>query len=160
VQGDEAMRADRSPQEVGALLRAACLGAPMTPEELAEKPGVNIRTISALERRRTSRPHPRTVRLLADTLGLAETTSPRCICRLGSDILAALDAQLGVVWAVGCKRNMLFERHRRAATAPFAEPMNYADRRRLTVQSQPPVSAGGRSHERAPVRRSRVDPES
>jgi len=51
-----ATRADRSPQEVGVLLRAACLGALMTPEDLAEKWGVNIRTISALERCRTSRP--------------------------------------------------------------------------------------------------------
>lgn len=64
------MRAQRSPDQTGTRLRAARLGALMTLEELAERSGVSVRAISDLEHGRTGRPHPRTVRLLADALGL------------------------------------------------------------------------------------------
>jgi transcriptional regulator with XRE-family HTH domain len=43
------MKADRSPRVAGGRLRAARLGAPMSLDELAEKPGLGIRTISDLD---------------------------------------------------------------------------------------------------------------
>ncbi len=45
----------------------------MTLEELADKSGVSVRTISDLERGRTRRPYPRTMRMLAAALGLSWT---------------------------------------------------------------------------------------
>ena len=54
-------------------MRQARLAVPMTLEELADMSGVSVRAISDLERGRTRRPYPRTVRLLAAALGLSWT---------------------------------------------------------------------------------------
>lgn len=51
----------------------------MTREELASKAGLTAKAISALERGERKRPHPHTVRSLADALGLLDTE--RCAPR-------------------------------------------------------------------------------
>lgn len=44
----------------------------LTQEELAERAGLSVKAVSALERGRRQRPYPHTVRALADALGLSE----------------------------------------------------------------------------------------
>jgi tetratricopeptide (TPR) repeat protein/transcriptional regulator with XRE-family HTH domain len=68
---DHAMNVLGGPQATGQRLRQARLAALLTLEELAESSGVSVRAISDLERGRTRKPYPRTVRLLAAALGLA-----------------------------------------------------------------------------------------
>ncbi len=64
------MSLSAGPETLGQWLRQARLAVPMTLEELADRSGVSVRTISDLERGRTRKPYPRTVRLLTATLGL------------------------------------------------------------------------------------------
>ena len=59
------------PPTLGALLRAHRERALLTQEELAERAGLSARTIVGLETGRVRRPRTESVRLLADTLGLA-----------------------------------------------------------------------------------------
>jgi transcriptional regulator with XRE-family HTH domain len=59
-----------SQESLGSRLRRARLGAPMTLEELANRSGISVRAISDLERGRTLKPYPRTVRLLIAALDL------------------------------------------------------------------------------------------
>jgi transcriptional regulator with XRE-family HTH domain len=59
----------RSP---GAWLRRQRTAAGLTQEELADRSGLSVRAISSLERGRTSRPHPHSLRRVASGLGLAE----------------------------------------------------------------------------------------
>jgi tetratricopeptide (TPR) repeat protein/transcriptional regulator with XRE-family HTH domain len=54
----------------GAQLRACRYAAGLSQEALAERSGMSIRAIGDLERGRTTRPHPDSVRRLADALGL------------------------------------------------------------------------------------------
>ncbi|MGW5646076.1 helix-turn-helix domain-containing protein [Saccharopolyspora sp. NPDC003752] len=54
----------------GVLLRRLRIAAGLTQEGLAEQSGLSVRTISDLERDKTSRPQRSSVRLLARTLGL------------------------------------------------------------------------------------------
>jgi tetratricopeptide (TPR) repeat protein/transcriptional regulator with XRE-family HTH domain len=68
--GDWAVSLSPGPEALGARLRRARLAAPMTLEELANRSGVSVRAISDLERARTRKPYPRTVRLLIAALGL------------------------------------------------------------------------------------------
>src|SRR5437764_7141267 len=60
-----------TPSAFGALLRRYRVAATLTQEELAARAGLSARAISDLERGAKSRPHPSTVRLLAEALGLA-----------------------------------------------------------------------------------------
>src|SRR3984957_20794930 len=53
---------------LGAWLRRARVAAGMTQEELADASGVGVRTLGALERGRTRRPHARSIRCLAAAL--------------------------------------------------------------------------------------------
>jgi transcriptional regulator with XRE-family HTH domain len=56
---------------LGALLRGRRHEAGLTQEELARKSGLSVRAISDLERGRSTRPYPRTARMLADAMALA-----------------------------------------------------------------------------------------
>src|SRR5947209_11741210 len=60
---------------LGARLRRARLAARSSQEELAERTGLSVRAISDLERGRTHRPYPRTIRMLAGALGIADTAA-------------------------------------------------------------------------------------
>jgi transcriptional regulator with XRE-family HTH domain len=57
--------------EFGELVRSQRLATGLTQEELAERSGLGVRTISDIERGRIGRPHRRSVELLCDALGLA-----------------------------------------------------------------------------------------
>jgi transcriptional regulator with XRE-family HTH domain len=59
------------PTAFGRLLQSLRISAGLTQEELAEGAGLSQKAISAYERGQRTRPRPRTVRLLADALGLA-----------------------------------------------------------------------------------------
>jgi transcriptional regulator with XRE-family HTH domain len=58
------------PSGFGVRLRSARIAAGMTQEMLAERSGISVDAISALESGRRRRPHARTVTMLADGLGL------------------------------------------------------------------------------------------
>jgi tetratricopeptide (TPR) repeat protein/transcriptional regulator with XRE-family HTH domain len=68
---------------VGGRLRRARIAAGMTQEELAMRSGVSVRAISDLERGRTRRPYPRSIRLLASALRLPEPAGEELVglCR-------------------------------------------------------------------------------
>ncbi len=57
---------------LGPLLRGHRVAAGLTQEELAQRSGLSVRALSDLERGHTTRPFIRTIRLLADALGLGE----------------------------------------------------------------------------------------
>lgn len=59
-------------EEFGARLRRHREAAGLTQEELAERAGLSVKAIAALERGRRQRPYPHTVRALADALGLSD----------------------------------------------------------------------------------------
>jgi tetratricopeptide (TPR) repeat protein/DNA-binding XRE family transcriptional regulator len=67
----------------GWWLRQRREDAGLSQEELANRSGLSVRTISSLERGSTRTPHPRTIRLLGDTLGLPGETCDELIaaCR-------------------------------------------------------------------------------
>jgi predicted ATPase/transcriptional regulator with XRE-family HTH domain len=56
----------------GAVLRALRTDRSLTQEELAERAGLSVKAVSALERGERKRPYPHTVRALAEALGLAD----------------------------------------------------------------------------------------
>ncbi|HVK28067.1 MAG TPA: helix-turn-helix domain-containing protein, partial [Nocardioides sp.] len=56
----------------GALLRDLRNDRSLTQEELAERAGLSVKAVSALERGERRRPYPHTVRALAEALGLSE----------------------------------------------------------------------------------------
>jgi transcriptional regulator with XRE-family HTH domain len=58
----------RSADELAALLKVLRVQVGITQEELAERSGLSIRTISDFERGRTTTPHRRTIALLAKAL--------------------------------------------------------------------------------------------
>jgi tetratricopeptide (TPR) repeat protein/transcriptional regulator with XRE-family HTH domain len=70
-------------QAVGIRLRRARAAAGLSQEELADRSGVSVRTISDLERGRTRRPYPRSIRLLATALRLPEPAAEELVglCR-------------------------------------------------------------------------------
>jgi predicted ATPase len=70
AQGEDAGVLQRSDAEFGELLRRFRLVAGFSQEALAERAGLSVDAIAALERGRRSRPRPFTVRLLADALAL------------------------------------------------------------------------------------------
>ena len=63
--------AARARNGFGELVRGRRMAAGLTQEELAERSGLGVRTISDIERGRIRRPHRRSVDLLCDALGLA-----------------------------------------------------------------------------------------
>src|SRR5688572_9730428 len=73
----------------GARLRALREAAGLTQEELAERAGLSVNGLSQLERGERRRPHPRTVRALAEALGLSEEERTTLLAtlpnRYGSD---------------------------------------------------------------------------
>jgi tetratricopeptide (TPR) repeat protein/transcriptional regulator with XRE-family HTH domain len=70
----------------GRWLRRRREGAGLTQEELANRSGLSVRTVSGLERGSIRTPHPRTIRLLGETLGLPATACDELIAayRAGS----------------------------------------------------------------------------
>jgi transcriptional regulator with XRE-family HTH domain len=60
---------DDHAREFGAWVRRQRVAAGLSQEDLAERSGLSIRAISDLERGRTTRPYPRTRRLLVTALG-------------------------------------------------------------------------------------------
>jgi tetratricopeptide (TPR) repeat protein/transcriptional regulator with XRE-family HTH domain len=70
-------------QVVGGRLRHARIAAGMSQEELADRSGMSVRAISDLERGRTRRPYPRSIRLLASALRLPEPVGEELVglCR-------------------------------------------------------------------------------
>ncbi|HEY2578876.1 MAG TPA: tetratricopeptide repeat protein [Streptosporangiaceae bacterium] len=66
-------------QPPGRWLRQRRVAAGLTQEELAERSGLSQRAVSDLERDRTRRPHPRTVRLVAGALGLSQAATGELI---------------------------------------------------------------------------------
>jgi transcriptional regulator with XRE-family HTH domain len=69
----------------GAWVKSQRLASGMTQEELAGKSGLSTRAISNLERGRTTRPHPRSLEVLAVALGLPETAGTAWAARLRAD---------------------------------------------------------------------------
>ncbi|MEY9862654.1 serine/threonine protein kinase/transcriptional regulator with XRE-family HTH domain [Catenulispora sp. GAS73] len=77
----------------GAWVKSHRLAAGMTQEELAGKSGLSVRAISNLERGRTTRPHPRSLELLAVALGLPESAGAEWATRLRSAQARGASAQ-------------------------------------------------------------------
>ena len=71
----------------GEWLRKQRVAAGLTQEDLAERSGVSVRAIADLERGRTRRPYPSSVRALARALGLPEAAGAELVARYraGSD---------------------------------------------------------------------------
>jgi transcriptional regulator with XRE-family HTH domain len=67
----------------GSLLRACRLSARLSQQELAGSSGMTVREISNLERGRTRRPYPDSVRRLAEALGLRGETRGEFIAAAG-----------------------------------------------------------------------------
>jgi transcriptional regulator with XRE-family HTH domain/tetratricopeptide (TPR) repeat protein len=65
----------------GLWLRAQRTAAGLTQEDLAERSGVSLRAIADLERGRTHRPYPSSVRALVRALGLPETAAAALVAR-------------------------------------------------------------------------------
>lgn len=61
-----------TPRTFGEVLRRHRLAGGMTQEELASRSGLSVRAIGNLERDRSARPYPRSVRILADALALTD----------------------------------------------------------------------------------------
>jgi tetratricopeptide (TPR) repeat protein/transcriptional regulator with XRE-family HTH domain len=83
----------------GRLLRRCRVGAGLTQEELAARAGLSVRAVSDMERGRTRTPFPRSVRQLADALGLAAPQRALLIAAAGPD--AGLAAAAGIGRAAG-----------------------------------------------------------
>jgi transcriptional regulator with XRE-family HTH domain len=64
-------------RELGILLRALRSQARMTQEELADRSGLSIRTISDLERGRTTMPRRRSLAMLAEALQVRDGSLER-----------------------------------------------------------------------------------
>lgn len=75
------MSATRAGETPGLWLRAQRVAAGLTQEDLAERSGVSLRAIADLERGRTHRPYPSSVRALVRALGLPETAAAELVTR-------------------------------------------------------------------------------
>jgi tetratricopeptide (TPR) repeat protein/transcriptional regulator with XRE-family HTH domain len=82
-------------EELGLRLRRARLSMPMTLEELADASGVSVRAISDLERGRTRRPYPETLRLLTAALGLPLSANGDVVQSAPVQELVGADRKLG-----------------------------------------------------------------
>jgi transcriptional regulator with XRE-family HTH domain len=65
----------------------------MTQEQLARESGLSVRAISNLERGRTTRPHPRSLEVLASALGLPESDGSAWAARLRADQARSASSQ-------------------------------------------------------------------
>ncbi|MGH3245977.1 MAG: helix-turn-helix domain-containing protein, partial [Trebonia sp.] len=65
----------------GEWLRQQRVAAGLTQEDLAERSGVSVRAIADLERGRTRKPYPSSVRALVRALGLPEETGTELVAR-------------------------------------------------------------------------------
>jgi tetratricopeptide (TPR) repeat protein/transcriptional regulator with XRE-family HTH domain len=65
----------------GLWLRGQRVAAGLTQEDLAERSGVSVRTIADMERGRTRRPYPSSVRALIRALGLPDATGTELVAR-------------------------------------------------------------------------------
>src|SRR5579871_1985913 len=65
----------------GEWLRQQRVAAGLTQEDLAERSGVSVRAIADLERGRTKKPYPSSVRALARALGLPEAAGTELVTR-------------------------------------------------------------------------------
>src|ERR1700744_1142294 len=65
----------------GEWLREQRVAAGLTQEDLAERSGVSVRAIADLERGRTRKPYPSSVRSLVRALGLPEETGTELVAR-------------------------------------------------------------------------------
>jgi tetratricopeptide (TPR) repeat protein len=81
----------------GALVRGRRVAAGLTQEELAERSGLGVRTISDIERGRIGRPHRRSVDLLSRALGLGGLGREKLtrVPQPGAGTAAAMPAQRG-----------------------------------------------------------------
>src|SRR5215472_8853998 len=74
---------------LGEWLRQQRVASGLTQEDLAERSGVSVRAIADLERGRTRRPYPSSVRALARALGLPDTAGAHLIARYRAESGAA-----------------------------------------------------------------------
>ena len=106
----------------GELLRQYRLAGGLSQEELAERSGLAVRTIANMERGRTARPHRRSVRSLADALGLPAPQQEQL--NRASRLLAELDAptapELPESIAAGAERPQVVPRQLPATVPHFA----------------------------------------
>jgi transcriptional regulator with XRE-family HTH domain/tetratricopeptide (TPR) repeat protein len=75
------MSAVRAGETPGLWVRAQRVAAGLTQEDLAERSGVSLRAIADLERGRTHRPYPSSVRALVRALGLPEAAAAELVAR-------------------------------------------------------------------------------
>ena len=85
--------------EFGRLLRRCRVAAGLTQEELAARAGLSVRAVSDMERSRTRRPFLRSVRQLADALGLAAPQRSLLIAAAEPDAGPATVAGSTVAWS-------------------------------------------------------------
>jgi tetratricopeptide (TPR) repeat protein len=76
----------------GEWLREQRVAAGLTQEDLAERSGVSVRAIADLERGRTRKPYPSSVRALVRALGLPEATGTDLVARYRAGDGAAADS--------------------------------------------------------------------
>src|SRR6202142_4051567 len=76
----------------GEWLRQQRVAAGLTQEDLAERSGVSVRAIADLERGRTRKPYPSSVRALARALGLPDTAGAELVARYRAGGVAGSDA--------------------------------------------------------------------
>ena len=91
------MSAVQAGETPGLWLRGQRVAAGLTQEDLAERSGVSLRAIADLERGRTHRPYPSSVRALVRALGLPETAAADLVARYraAGDTTAAAKAGSG-----------------------------------------------------------------
>ena len=75
------MSTARGGEAPGRWLRGRRTALGLTQEDLAERSGVSVRTIADLERGRTRRPYPNSVRALSRALGLPDETAAELVAR-------------------------------------------------------------------------------
>jgi tetratricopeptide (TPR) repeat protein/DNA-binding XRE family transcriptional regulator len=94
---------DSGAREFGGWVRRQRVAAGLSQEDLAERSGLSVRAISDLERGRTTRPYPRTRRLLATALESGHEDKPFVPCQLPAGVshftgrTAELDALTGML---------------------------------------------------------------
>ena len=89
------MSAKSSQGHPGEWLRQQRVAAGLTQEDLAERSGVSVRAIADLERGRTRKPYPSSVRALARALGLPDTAGAELVARYRAERVGQADAAPG-----------------------------------------------------------------
>ena len=75
------MSAAEARESPGLWLRRQRVAAGLTQEDLAERSGVSVRAIADLERGRTRKPYPSSVRALTRALGMPDTAGTELVAR-------------------------------------------------------------------------------